>query len=812
VFSDPARAGTQPCIEHRLSAACLLSRELHPYPRALQHADRCLTDLWEERIYQACDKELRDPHALIVYQGELSVIKGPMARALSTVCALVRDRLWYYSAAMDLFRAKLAPAFALPERLERLSELAYNLWWTWHPEAARALGRLDYDLWEGLGHNPILFLRQIEPQRLNQAAEDPEYRALYEAVFADFDSYFGARELWADRYHPELTNRPIAYFSMEYGLHETLPIYSGGLGVLAGDHLKEASDLGLPLVGMGLMYAEGYFSQRVGEDGWQTSLNRPLDFRDLPVRPVLAEDGRPLTVEVEFPDRLVSVQIWEVRVGRVPLYLLDSNVASNSLADRSLTARLYWADLDNRIMQEMLLGIGGVRALRALGYNPSVWHMNEGHAAFLTLERARELVQGGRTWEQAVQSTCKHNVFTTHTPVPAGNDEFPLWLTEKRLAALWPQLKLDRERFFDLARRKVPEGETFSMGVLALRHSLGRNAVSELHGRVSRRMWNFLWPDRSADNVPITHITNGVHTATWMARRLLLLLDAHLGLDWQERLDDPGLWSRLDAIPDDELWAIRMHLKRKLAFYMRERVRGRWTDGGYHPVQVVSSGVLINPYALTIGFARRFATYKRADLVVSNVARLLDMVNRANRPVQLIFAGKAHPADEAGKRLLQRVYRDVKRAETSGRLVFLEDYDINLARYLVQGVDVWLNTPRRPMEACGTSGMKAALNGVLNFSVMDGWWREAFNGRNGWAIGRDIDVESSEQQDQEDADSLYKTLEDEIIPLFYERDPREIPHRWIAVVKESMKTIIPRFSTRRMVKEYVERLYVPALK
>jgi len=713
---------------------------------------------------------------------------------------------------MDLFRAQLRPSFSLPPRLNRLGELAYNLWWTWHPEAARALGRPDYDLWERLGHNPILFLRQIDPQRLNQAAQDPEYLALYDAVCADFDSYVGGSELWADRSHPELTNRPIAYFSMEYGLHEMLPIYSGGLGVLAGDHLKEASDLGLPLVGMGLMYAEGYFSQRVGEDGWQTSLNRPLEFRDLPVMPVFAEDGQPLTVEVEFPDRLVSVQMWEVRVGRVPLYLLDSNVPSNSPPDRSLTARLYWADLDHRIMQEMLLGIGGVRALRLLGYNPSVWHMNEGHAAFLTLERARELVQGGSTWTEAVRSTSRHNVFTTHTPVPAGNDEFPLWLTEKYLAAFWPQLKLDRQQFFDLARRKVPEGETFSMGVLALRHSLGRNAVSELHGRVSRRMWGFLWPDRPADQVPIMHVTNGVHTANWMARRLRLLLDTHLGRDWQDRLDDPGLWSGLDAIPDDQLWALRTHLKRKLAFYMRERVRGRWTEGGYHPVQVVSSGVLINPYALTIGFARRFATYKRADLIFSDVERLLDIVNRANRPVQLILAGKAHPADEAGKRLLQKVYRHVKRAEASGRLVFLEDYDINLARYLVQGVDVWLNTPRRPMEASGTSGMKAALNGVLNFSVLDGWWREAFNGRNGWAIGRDADVDPSDTQDSADAASLYNTLEDEIIPLYYERDPKEISHYWIARVRESMKTIIPRFSTRRMVKEYVDRLYVPALK
>jgi starch phosphorylase len=709
------------------------------------------------------------------------------------------------------FRAKLSESFELPERLKRLGELAYNLWWTWHPEAARVLGRLDYDLWERLSHDPIRFLRQIHRDRLNLAASDPDYLTLYESVFASFDSYFARKDLWARQVHPELNNRPIAYFSMEYGLHEMLPIYSGGLGVLAGDLLKESSDLGLPLVGVGLMYVEGYFSQRVTEDGWQESVNRMLNFAELPVLPVVADDGSRVTVEIEFPGRLLSVQIWEVHIGRVPLYLLDSNVASNSPADRELTARLYWADLDRRIEQEMVLGIGGVRALRALGYNPSVWHMNEGHAAFLTLERARELVEGGREFDEAQRATMVHNIFTTHTPVPAGNDEFPLWLTEKHMSAFWPQLKLEREAFFNLARRRWPDGETFSMGVLALKNSQGRNAVSELHGRVARRMWQFLWPGTSEDEVPISHVTNGVHTANWMARRLRVLFDAYLGPDWYRQLDDPDLWSRVESIPDDELWAIRLHLKRKLAFYMRERVREHWTAGELHPVQVVTAGVLINPYALTIGFARRFATYKRADLVLQDTQRLLEIINRPNRPVQIIFAGKAHPADDAGKHVLQSLYREVKRAETSGRLVFLEDYDLNLARYLVQGVDVWLNTPRRPLEASGTSGMKAAINGALNFSVLDGWWREAYNGANGWAIGPDQDVDSPEARDRTDAEDLYEVLEHEIIPLYYERDPKEISHAWLARMKESMRTIIPMFSARRMLKEYVERFYVGAL-
>ena len=712
---------------------------------------------------------------------------------------------------MNTFRTHLPDGFDLPERLARLSELAYNLWWTWQPEAVRLFGRLDYELWERLHHNPIRLLREISSPRLSQAAQDQDYLALFDRVFADFDAYMNQTETWTSQTHPELSARPIAYFSMEYGLHETLPIYSGGLGVLAGDHLKESSDLGLPLTAVGLMYAQGYFSQRITEDGWQEALNNMLDFNNLPALPVLDESGDRMTVEVEFPDRTLTLGLWEIRVGRVALYLLDSNLDSNSDYDKQLTARLYWSDLDRRVMQEMLLGIGGVRALRALGYNPSVWHMNEGHAAFLTLERARELVDSGNTFEEALEKTRGQNVFTTHTPVAAGNDEFPLWLIEKYLATFWAQLKLTRDQFFDVARHQMPQGEMFSMGILALRNSNGRNAVSELHGQVARKMWHFLWENKAEEDVPITHVTNGVHVSNWMGRRLRLLLDLYLGKNWLEHLDEPDLWSKIDEIPDFELWEVRHHLKRKLAFYMRERVRDRWRQGGFHPVQVVSSGILINPYALTIGFARRFATYKRASLVLSDVERLLNIINRPNMPAQIIFAGKAHPADEPGKQLIQQVYRQVKRAETGGRIVFLEDYDMNLARYLVQGVDVWMNTPRRPLEASGTSGMKAALNGALNFSVLDGWWREAYNGRNGWSIGEDKELESQSIQDAQDAESLYNTLENEIIPLFYERDQREISHEWIACMKESLKTNIPQFSTRRMVKEYVEKLYVNAL-
>src|SRR5215216_8119370 len=443
---------------------------------------------------------------------------------------------------MNTFRSKLPDGFDLPKRLSRLSELAYNLWWTWNPQAARVFSRLDADLWERLGHNPILFLREIGRPRLNQAAKDKEYLALYDGVFVDFDSYRNAAQTWTSQNHAELTGRPIAYFSMEFGLHETLPIYSGGLGVLAGDHLKEASDLGLPLLAVGFMYAQGYFSQRISEDGWQEALNKMLDFKNLPAIQVFDEQENRVCVEVELPDRTITVGLWEIRVGRIPLYLLDSNLDPNTDSDKLLTARLYWSDLDRRVMQELLLGVGGVRMLRALGYNPSVWHMNEGHAAFLTLERAREMVASGHTFQESIEKTRGQNVFTTHTPVAAGNDEFPLWLIEKYLAAFWPQLKLTRDQFFDIARHQMPQGEMFSMGVLALRNAAGRNAVSELHGRVARKMWHFLWEDKTEADVPITHVTNGVHVSNWMGRRLVNLFADYLGKDWLDRQDEPDLW------------------------------------------------------------------------------------------------------------------------------------------------------------------------------------------------------------------------------------------------------------------------------
>ncbi len=714
---------------------------------------------------------------------------------------------------MEPFRTKISHTFSLPRRIRRLGELACNMWWTWNPDSQRLYSRIDKDLWNSLEHNPVLFLRQVERARLNAMTNNRNYLEFYDRIMRSFDQYMETTDPWFIRTHPELLNRPIAYFSMEYGIHEIFPIYAGGLGVLSGDHVKEASDLGLPFVAIGLFYSEGYFRQRITEDGWQEARYDRRSLDDLPIGAVLDENDDPVTVSVELPDREVIARIWEIRVGRVPLYLLDTNIRENMAKDRILSARLYSSDLDMRISQEILLGIGGLRALRVLGYNPTVFHMNEGHSAFLVLERMREMVEAGHPFEQAAELVRKSNIFTTHTPVPAGNDEFALWLVDKYFANIWPELKLDREKFVDLARHAVSWGDAFSMPVLALRFSAGRNAVSELHGRVSRQMWHFLWPDRPVDEVPITHITNGIHTDTWLARRLGHLFDRYFGTDWREHIDDPDLWEQVLNIPDEQLWAVRRHLKRKLVAYISDRVRQQWLRGDVHPVQVLAGGVMLDPYALTIGFARRFAPYKRANLVLSDLDRLLGLLNRPGMPLQIIFAGKSHPDHEGGKMLIQEVYQAVKRSESGGRLVFLEDYDMNLARYLIQGVDVWLNTPRRPNEASGTSGQKAALNGVLNFSVLDGWWREGYNGRNGWAIGADIDYQIANNQDEADAKSLYDTLENEIIPLYYQENSADgLPGDWLARVKESIRTLAPQFSMRRMVKEYVEHFYVPAVK
>jgi glycogen phosphorylase len=702
-------------------------------------------------------------------------------------------------------------SFNLPKRVEGLSRIAHNIWWVWNTDGQRLFQFIDPLLWESLSHNPVNFLRQMDRTRLNAAINNPVYLNQYDLTLAAFDKYIAGESTWFKTNYPQLAGKEIAYFSFEFGLHESMPFYAGGLGILSGDHLKEASDLGLPLTAVGFIYSQGYFVQHISEDGWQEARMRIIDFSEMPIIALLDEKRAPLTVSIELPGRTVSARIWEMEVGRIHLYLLDADIEQNSPADRQLTAKLYSSDPEIRISQEILLGMGGVQALRLLGVNPSVWHMNEGHSAFLAVERIRELKQAGMSIEQAEEKVRQGDVFTTHTPVPAGNDMFPLWLVDKYFSQIWEELGMTRDQFIDLGRQAQPWGETFVMPVLAIRLSERANAVSELHGHVSRQMWNFIWPDKKAENVPIGYVTNGVHTRSWLARRMSMLFTQYLGEEWMDHIDDPAFWERVKEIPDADLWNVQRHLKNKLVNFANEHTRQSWQNSLITPSQAIAGGVFLEPYSLTIGFARRFATYKRANLIFRDFDRLMHIITNPYRPVQIVFAGKAHPADEPGKMLIQQVYRAVKDSRSGGRLIFLEDYDMNIARYLVQGVDVWMNNPRRPNEASGTSGMKAALNGALNFSVLDGWWREGYNGKNGWSIGSEKVYTDEEAQDNDDASSIYETLEKEIVPLYYERNTEKLPLGWIKMVKESLRTLTPQFSLRRMLKEYVNDYYVPAI-
>jgi len=698
----------------------------------------------------------------------------------------------------------------LPVQVNRLHELAYNLWWSWHDNARGLFKMLDRSLWRDTTHRPVKMLSIMTPEQIAIATRDPLFRRTYNAVLMDFDRDTLSEALWFPKQYPELVDRSIAYFSFEFGLHQSLPIYSGGLGVLSGDHCKEASDLGLPFVGVGFLYPHGYFRQRIPSHGWQDAVYEPLNPDQVPIRPIYDENGERLFVQVQLDRQIVHVELWHVQVGRVNLYLMDTDVEQNAPWDRELTHRLYGGDVEMRIKQEIVLGIGGVRALRALGVQPAVWHMNEGHSAFLILERIRELVDNGLSFEDAAAAVRATSVFTTHTPVPAGHDTFPFHLVEKYFWHYWNHLMLDRASFLALGEYLQEWGSAFNMTVLALRHAEHTNAVSQLHGKVSRKMWQSVWPEVPENAVPISNITNGVHLSTWMAGSMGRLLSRHLGADWLDRQDDRALWARVAEIPDVELWEVRQHLKRKLTSFIRERARRRRIEGEMDPEQVLTAGTFLDPEALTIGFARRFATYKRATLLFSDPARLKALLHDPYRPVQVVFAGKAHPADDPGKHLIQQIYNLAKDSAFGGRIAFVEDYDMHVAHYLVQGVDVWLNTPRRPHEASGTSGMKAAINGVLNLSVLDGWWAEGYNGFNGWAIGDHKYLDNPEAQDRADAESLYRLIEEEVVPLYYQRDSDSVPRGWIQIVKEAMRTAAPVFSTRRMIKEYTEQLYVPA--
>jgi starch phosphorylase len=705
---------------------------------------------------------------------------------------------------------RFALAAPVPGRIHRLQELSLDLWWSWTPTARQVFRRLDYALWKDSAHNPVRMLITIEDERLQQAAQDPEFLALYDAAIVGLDQARTAKGTWWAQNGPVMNGKVIAYFSAEFALHQSLPIYAGGLGVLAGDHCKEASDLGVPLIGVGFMYPQGYFHQRISNEGWQQEHYERLKWTDTAIDTAITRDGKPALTAVPLGDRTVLAAVWRVRVGRVRLFLLDTDLEENAPWDRELSARLYGGDRETRVQQEIILGIGGVRVLRALGIEPAVWHLNEGHAAFVALQRIRELVERGSSFDSALHDVRNSTVFTTHTPVPAGHDAFPFQLVEKHLAGCWGDIGQYRQRFLALGEYDNGSGPQFNMTALAMRTAAHVNGVSALHGTVTRTMWQPIWPELTPDRVPVKSITNGVHVPTWISVPILDLFNRHLGSSWLERHDDAALWDLLNTIADEDIWAARQTLRSELFMFIRERLRQRWAVDRDSPQQIVRGGAMLDPHALTIGYARRFTAYKRPELIFHDPVRLARILTAANRPVQIVFAGKAHPADDPAKHHLQQVFRHTLDPAYAGRVAFIDDYDLHVAHCLVGGCDVWLNNPRKPLEASGTSGMKASLNGVPHLSVGDGWWAEGFNGRNGWLIESQTSPDDHPATDAADAEALYRLLEEHIVPAFYERDEHQVPRRWIQIVREAMRSNLPRFSTRRMLKQYITEMYAPA--
>ena len=710
---------------------------------------------------------------------------------------------------MDIDRyAGLPP---LPDSIKRLPELATDTWWSWNYRARDLFRLLDYPTWRATAHNPVRMLRLVSRARIEQAAADPAFLALYDSVLQRLDAARAAKNTWWVRTYGDQPGRCIAYLSAEFAIHQSLPIYAGGLGVLAGDTCKEASDLGVPIVGVGFMYPQGYFHQQVTAEGWQEERYERLDWADAPIEPARRQDKVPLVVAVPLANRTVLAQVWVVRAGRVRFYLLDTDLPENAPWDRELSARLYGGNQETRVQQEIVLGFGGVRALHALGIEPGVWHLNEGHAAFAAVQRIREQLDHGLGFDDAVDHVRRSTVFTTHTPVPAGHDAFPFHLVEAYLSAAWGSIGEYRDQFLALGAHDSGSGVLFNMTALALRTARSVNAVSALHGTVTRRMWAPMWPGLPEDQVPVTAITNGVHPSTWVSADMSKLFEKRLGHDWRGRIDDQAFWDHILEVSDEELWAVRQALRGYLFYFIRERARNRWIQDRASPPQVVAAGTLIDPDALTIGFARRFAGYKRPELIFHDPDRLAAILSADRRPVQIVFAGKSHPADEIGKHHLERVYRRALDHAFNGRIAFVDDYDLHVAHFLIQGCDVWLNTPRRPMEASGTSGMKAAINGTPHLSIRDGWWAEAYNGSNGWLIDGGRDGDDQAAVDAADADALYTLLEQQIVPAFYDRDAKGVPHAWLRIVKEAIRTVMPQFTTRRMVKQYVREMYAPAM-
>ncbi len=703
---------------------------------------------------------------------------------------------------------------SLPEPLRPLLEIAHNLWWSWNPPAAELFHRLDRGLWESTHHNPVALLGRVSQAKLEAAARDDGFLTSIAHVRATLNEDL-ARAPWHHKLKKAIpSDATIAYFCAEFGLAECLQIYSGGLGCLAGDHLKSASELGLPLVAIGLLYRHGYFQQYLSADGWQQETSPDLDFANLPIEQVKDARGKRLVVQIELPGRPLHIALWKALVGRVPLYLLDTNLPANRSDDRAITGQLYGGDMEMRIRQELVLGIGGVRALEAVGIRPDVCHMNEGHSAFLALERIRRLIQEHDiSFDEAREQAAASHVFTTHTPVPAGIDRFPIEMVKHYFESYIAGLRLDMEGLLSLGRDNVfNKQEPFSMATLAIRTSEACNGVSRLHGEISRDMWQDIWPGVPEREIPITHVTNGVHARTWLSDDLVDLLGRYLGPRWRENPADQTVWTAIHDVPDEELWRLHERRRQQLIIWTRKTLRGQLAARGVSFEKAAACADGLSDNALTIGFARRFATYKRGNLILRDAQRIKRIIADARRPVQFLIAGKAHPADGGGKELIRQLVRFGLESEAGHKIVFIENYDIHVARYLVQGCDLWLNTPRRGMEASGTSGMKAAINGVLNCSVLDGWWDEAYQPHLGWAIGRREEYPTPEIGDEIESKALYDLLEEQIVPLFYQRDDHGVPREWVARMKRCIAGLAPKFNTNRMVRDYAEQLYFPALR
>jgi starch phosphorylase len=698
---------------------------------------------------------------------------------------------------------------AVTATIADLRELAYNVWWSWNPTAQQIFRDLSPYVWETSNHNPVEVLQWVSAHELGVRLQNPSFHAEVRKVCDEFAAYMSQKHTWAAKNAPGLKGGMIAYFSAEFGLHESIRIYSGGLGILAGDHIKSASDLGLPLAGVTLFYRQGYFQQQISGDGWQQERYPSYDPARLPITPVTGKKGERLVCSVEIGDDAVRLQAWAIRVGRVTLYLLDTDIPENDKKYRELTSHVYGGDNSTRIAQEVVLGIGGVRMLRAIGLKPATFHMNEGHSAFLTLELLREQLAAGKPAEQAADFVRAHCVFTTHTPVPAGHDRFDSGLMNATFRGFMNAAGLTADQLLRLGREHPESGdEPFTMTVLALRFCRSANGVSELHGQVSQEMWKSLYPGVPVNKVPIGHVTNGIHTAGWTLPTANQFWTTRLGPAWKEKLRDARFWRdalSAGSVSDEELWALRMALRRELVEFARKRLSEQSLRYGNNDMSVFDR--LLSPDVLTIGFARRFATYKRAPLLFRDFEWAFRTLSNRDKPVQLVFAGKAHPRDDAGKHFIQEIVNISRRGDLFGKVVFIEDYDINVARYLVAGADVWLNTPRRPMEASGTSGMKIAIHGGLHLSTMDGWWREAYDGNNGWKIGEDTTASTDQMQDDIDGASLRAVMEQEVIPLFYDRGKDGIPHRWLKKIRHAMTTLIPVYNTDRMVVEYAQKYY-----